>query len=165
MALLFNSKLCEGKVERAAKMLKVIWFSVDCSSYHNYSGYIWRGILVLSRGLKLWPCPFVCIIDNEVEYLWWKWYDSQSKKFLLCEVKWSEICSVVSDSLRPHGLCSLWNSPGQKLEWLAFPFSRGSSQPRSPSLQVISLPSESQREPLAIWHFTKTKFAAPWSKV
>ena len=94
MALLFNSKLCEGKVERAAKMLKVIWFSVDCSSYHNYSGYIWKGILVSSRGLKLWPCPFVCIIDNEVEYLWWKWYDSQSKKFLLCEVKWKLLSRV-----------------------------------------------------------------------
>ena len=25
----------------------------------------------------------------------------------------SESCSVVSDSLRPHGLCSPWNSPGQ----------------------------------------------------
>ena len=24
-----------------------------------------------------------------------------------------ESCSVVSDSLRPHGLCSPWNSPGQ----------------------------------------------------
>ena len=28
-------------------------------------------------------------------------------------MKWSESCSVVSDSLRPHGLCSPWNSPGQ----------------------------------------------------
>ena len=26
----------------------------------------------------------------------------------------SESCSVVSDSLRPQGLFSLWNSPGQK---------------------------------------------------
>ena len=26
----------------------------------------------------------------------------------------SESCSVVSNSLRPHGLYSLWNSPGQK---------------------------------------------------
>ena len=25
----------------------------------------------------------------------------------------SESCSVMSDSLRPHGLYSLWNSPGQ----------------------------------------------------
>ena len=26
---------------------------------------------------------------------------------------WSESCSVVSDSLQPHGLYSPWNSPGQ----------------------------------------------------
>ena len=43
--------------------------------------------------------------------------------------------SVVSNSLQPHGLqptrlpCP-WDSPGQKLEWVAMPFSRGSSQPR-----------------------------------
>ena len=82
----------------------------------------------------------------------------------------SESLSVVSDSLRPHGLYSLWKSPGQNtgvrilslllgifptqgsnpglqhcrrilyqlsdkgspriLEWVAYPSSRGSSQPR-----------------------------------
>ena len=48
------------------------------------------------------------------------------------EVKWrSESCSVVSNSLRPHGLYDPWNSLSQNsLEWIAFPFSRGSSQPR-----------------------------------
>jgi len=85
--------------------------------------------------------------------------------------KWSESCSVMSDSLRPHGLYSPWNSPGQNtrvgslsllqgifptqgsspgllhcrqilyqlshkespriLEWVAYPFSSGSSQPRN----------------------------------
>ena len=29
--------------------------------------------------------------------------------------EWSESCSVVSDSLRSHGLCSPWNSPGQNI--------------------------------------------------
>ena len=83
--------------------------------------------------------------------------------------KESQSCSIVSDSLRPHGLSSPWNSPGQNtgvcslsllqrifptqgsnagllhcrwilyqlshkgspriLEWVAYPFSRGSSQP------------------------------------
>ena len=42
---------------------------------------------------------------------------------LLCESR-----SVVSDSLRPHGLYSPWNSPGQILEWAVFPSSRGSSK-------------------------------------
>ena len=35
---------------------------------------------------------------------------TDSKKL---EVKWSESCLVVSDSLQPHGLYSPWNSPGQ----------------------------------------------------
>ena len=86
----------------------------------------------------------------------------------------SQSCSVVSDSLQPHGLYSSWNSPGQNtgvsslsllqgnlgssqprdwtpglpycgqilyqlshtgnprtLEWIAYPFSRGSSRPRN----------------------------------
>ena len=83
----------------------------------------------------------------------------------------SESCSVMSDSLRPHGLYSSWNSPGRNtgvgslsllqeifptqgsnpglphcrwilyqlshmgspriLEWVSYPFSRGSSQPRN----------------------------------
>ena len=40
-----------------------------------------------------------------------------------------ESCSVLSDSLRPHGLYSPWNSRGQNTG-VAFPFSRRSSQPR-----------------------------------
>ena len=45
--------------------------------------------------------------------------------------KESESCSVVSDSLHPwtiyivHGILQ-----ARTLEWVAFPFSRGSSQPR-----------------------------------
>ena len=89
----------------------------------------------------------------------------------LLKWKWSEICSVVSNSLRFHGLYSLWNFPGQNtgvgslshlqgifptqgsnpdlphcrrllyqlshkgspriLEWIAYPFSSGSSWPRN----------------------------------
>ena len=33
--------------------------------------------------------------------------------FILTELSESESCSVMSDSLRPHGLYSPWNSPGQ----------------------------------------------------
>ena len=42
----------------------------------------------------------------------------------------SESRSVVSDSLRPHGLYSPWNSPGQNTGVGSLSFSRGSSQPR-----------------------------------
>ena len=46
----------------------------------------------------------------------------------------SESRSLVSDSLWPHGLYRLyilaWIIQAKILEWVAFPFSRGSSQPR-----------------------------------
>ena len=63
----------------------------------------------------------------------------------------SESHSVVSDSLRPHGLCLLVSSvhgilQARILQWVAMPSSRGSSQPRdqtgSPALQADSLPTE-----------------------
>ena len=38
--------------------------------------------------------------------------------------------SFVSDSWRPYWLYSLWIIQIRILEWVAFPFSRGSSQPR-----------------------------------
>ena len=47
--------------------------------------------------------------------------------------------SVVSDCLRPHELYSPWNSPGQNTGVVAFPFLRGSSQPRDRT-QVSNIP-------------------------
>ena len=46
------------------------------------------------------------------------------------KVKESLSPSVVSDSLRPHELCSPWNSPGQNAGMGSLSFSRGSSQPK-----------------------------------
>ena len=69
------------------------------------------------------------------EYKW-------NKKFKLCSyLQWSDIHSVVPDSLRPHGLYSLWNSPGQNTGVVAFPFSRGSSQPRD-QIQISCIAGE-----------------------
>ena len=48
--------------------------------------------------------------------------------------KWSESHSVMSNSLRPHGLISHGSLQARLLEWVAFPFSRASSQSRSPAL-------------------------------
>ena len=48
-----------------------------------------------------------------------------SPKVPWSEVKWSESHSVASNPLWPHGLLQ-----ARILEWVAFPFSRGSSQPR-----------------------------------
>ena len=66
-------------------------------------------------------------------------------------------CSVVSNSLRPHGLQPTRLPPSigilqaRILEWITISFSRGSSQPRrearAPTLQVGSLPSEPPEKP------------------
>ena len=49
----------------------------------------------------------------------------------MCNGGESENHLVVSTSLRPHGLYSPWILPARILEWVSFPFSRGSFQPRS----------------------------------
>ena len=64
----------------------------------------------------------------------------------------SESCSVVSDSLRPHGLYSSWNSPGQNtgvgsLSLLQGIFPTPRTETRSPALQVDSLPAKPQGKP------------------
>ena len=64
----------------------------------------------------------------------------------------SESRSVMSNSLRPHSLHSPRNSPGQNtgvgsLSLLQGNLSNPGIQPRSPALQVDSLPAESQGKP------------------
>ena len=64
----------------------------------------------------------------------------------------SESCSVMSDCLRPHGLCTVHRVLQTRiLEWVAFPFSRGSPNPgmdpRSPALQADSLPAKPWGKP------------------
>ena len=68
--------------------------------------------------------------------------------------KVSESHSVMSDSLQPHGIYSPWNSPGQNtgvdslslLEPGDLP--NPGIEPRSPTLQVDSLPAEPQGKTL-----------------
>ena len=62
-------------------------------------------------------------------------------------------CSIMSSSLRPHGLypppsllCP-WNSPGKNTKVGSIPFSRGSFQPRYPALPADSLLSEPLGKP------------------
>ena len=112
--------------------------------------------------LQVWG--FGCSFEKSLKYILDRSMGYESEK-------WSESRSVVSDSLRPHGLYSPWNSPGQNtgvgslpllqgifpsqgsnpgllhcrwilyqlshkrspriLEWVAFPFTSGSSRPRN----------------------------------
>ena len=66
----------------------------------------------------------------------------------------SESRSVVSDSLRPHGLYSPWNSPGQNTG-MGIPFSGDLPNPgieaRSPAFQADSLPAKLQGSPIGPW--------------
>ena len=61
-------------------------------------------------------------------------------------------CSVMSDSLRPHGLYSPWNSPGQNtgvdsLLLLQGIFPTQGSKPGLPHCWRIFLPAEPQGKP------------------
>ena len=66
--------------------------------------------------------------------------------------KESESHSVMLDSLWPHGLYSPWNSPGQNIGLGSlFPspedLSNTGIEPKSPTLQVDSLPAEPHGKP------------------
>jgi len=74
------------------------------------------------------------------------------------KVKWSESHSVVSCNLWPLGLYSPWNSPGQNtgvgsLYLLQRNIPNPGIRPRSPSLQVDSLPAEPPGKPFdCVYH-------------
>ena len=73
----------------------------------------------------------------------------KKKKFIWpvreSEVKVTLSCPILCDPMD----YSQGNSLARILEWIAFPFSRRSSQPRSPTFQADSLPAETQGKPLA----------------
>ena len=76
------------------------------------------------------------------------------KKLRLLHPHESESHLIMSDSLRPHGLYSPWNSPGKNtgVGSLSFLHSPGDLptpgiEPRSLALQVDSLPAELQGKP------------------
>ena len=64
--------------------------------------------------------------------------------FCLEKVKVTQLCLTLYDpaDYTVHGILQ-----ARILEWVAFSFSRGSSQPRSPALQADSLPVDPQGKP------------------
>ena len=73
------------------------------------------------------------------------------KHYVLGIVK-MKTCSVGFNPLRPRGLYSPWNSPGQNtgggsLSLLQGIFPTQGSEPRSPTLQADSLPAEPPGKP------------------
>ena len=82
-------------------------------------------IIVTSNMRKLSPKKisfFLIVIINTA------WAQSGMISYCFCE--WSEGCSVVSDSLWPMGYTVHEILQARIQEWVAFPFSRGSSWPR-----------------------------------
>ena len=65
--------------------------------------------------------------------------------FLKVKVTVAQLCPPLCDPVvyTVHGILQ-----ARILEWVAFPFSRGSSQPRSPALRVDSSPAEPQGKPI-----------------
>ena len=71
-------------------------------------------------------------------------------KIIFHEIGESESRSIMSYSLRPHGLYSPWNFPGQNTGVGSLSLSPGALpnpeiEPRSPALQMESLPAESKK--------------------
>ena len=62
----------------------------------------------LSRDAYLCLCLYIGGHGSRAFSLWWFYQSGPSTS-----VKWSESHSVMSNSLRPNGLYSPWNSPGQ----------------------------------------------------
>ena len=58
------------------------------------------------------------------------WITEMSVLICFCSRSESESCSVVSNSLRPHGLYSPWNSPGHNNGVGSQSLLRGSFQPK-----------------------------------
>ena len=80
-----------------------------------------------------------------------------SKHFTSANIHESESHSVLSNSLQPHGLYSPWNSSGQNtgvgsLSLLQGNLPHPGIEPRSPALQVDSLPAEPPRKPENQFH-------------
>ena len=88
----------------------------------------------LLLGLTKSPTEMICAASPWCRrMLGGSWFNDGSTSWVRVHV--SKVASVVSDSLRPHG-CSPPRSSvhgilqARMLEWVAIPFSRGSSRPR-----------------------------------
>ena len=97
-----------------------------------------EGTLPASWGWKgmglMWVIPdFTLLLDSTVVIGMWTLKSTMhfpcSWGFLWeVKVKVAQLCPTLCHPMHSY---SPWNSPGQNTEWVAIPFSRGSSQPRN----------------------------------
>ena len=93
----------------ADEWIKKLWYIYTMDYYSRIKKNTFEPVLM--RWVKLEP-----IIQSEVSQK-----EKHQYSILMHEVK------IVSNSLRPHGLYGILQA--RILEWVAIPFSRGSSQP------------------------------------
>ena len=137
MTLLWKWK---GKSQTGRKDTQIMYLRKDLSleyintSFNNYTKNPREG----GNGQMMWTdIQIFHPRDMHGKHKYFKRYST-----LLVIVKVAQLCPT----LRPHGLYSPWNS-GRNTAVGSLPFSRGSSQPRSPALQADSLPAEPQEKP------------------
>ena len=89
------------------------------------------------------------LLQKEVQVMYYKNSAMESIPVVMMEesevkVKVTQSCPTLWDPMVyiVHGILQ-----ARILEWVAFPFSRGSIEPRSPALQAASLPAEPQGKP------------------
>ena len=108
-------------------------YSIDITGFHSFSFFELKDVTnnfderpISVGGNKMGEGGFGVVykgyVNNRtvavkklaaVSYIFWKRKNYRKSCFLVCCMWVSESCSVVSNSLRPHGLYSSWNSPDQ----------------------------------------------------
>ena len=87
----------------------------------DYFTFLWLSFLVYEMSTMAFPS--MVFLGS-----FWESNEFTHPKFLELKCqreRESESCSVVSDSLQPHGLCSPWNSPGQNIGVGSLPLLQG----------------------------------------
>ena len=102
-----------------------VYPNVHCSTVYN------------SRTWKQPRCPSA---DEWIRKLWYIYTMEYSVQFTSVAQSCPTLCDTMDYTV--HGILQ-----ARIPEWVAFPFSRGSSQPRSPALRADSLPAEPYGKP------------------
>ena len=98
------------------------------------------------KSMKTIQIPTSWWINKQMWYIHtMEYYSSLKRNKVVMKVKVTQSCLTLCDSMgyTVHGILQ-----ARILEWVAFPFSRGSSQARSPALQADSLAAEPPGEPI-----------------
>ena len=98
------------------------------------------------RYLWIWMDSSLLKVPKYLEIL------ARGRRWLSLFIWQCESRSVVSDSLKPLGLYSPWNSPSQNT----------GMERRSPTLQADSLPAELQGKPIQLTRFLQTCVSSSW---